>query len=56
MYSRKPQTILTSRMINSKNAKRSAQTTIKEPSFTSPAESHYGTMYINIAGVAMPIK
>ena len=56
MYSRKPQTILTSRKLNSVSSKAKAHESVREQSFTSPAENHFGTMYVNIGGVAMPIK
>lgn len=55
MYSRKPQTILTSREINSVSAKAKKSVISKETEMTSPAEIR-NTVYVSIGGMVMPIS
>lgn len=56
MYSRKPQTILTSRIANSMKAKTKKSVIVKEAEMTSPSEDRSNVAYINIGGVSMPIS
>jgi len=55
MFTRKPQTILTTKMANAKirNKKTSVDFT-REIDFTAPAEVKNGLLYVTIAGLTMP--
>ena len=56
MFTRKPQTYLTTRIANAKaaNKKRTAYMIAKEAELTSPAEVRNGLLYVTIAGLTMP--
>ena len=58
MYSRKPMTILTSRMEQnaSRKAVRKAFADAKEFEMTSPAFGNANSVYANIGGVVIPVK
>lgn len=55
MFSRKPQTILTSKKLNAIPPSKKSVIT-KETEMTSPAEAHTDMVYVSIAGVSMPIS
>lgn len=56
MFSRKPQTILTSKKMNAMKNKAKKSVITRETEMTSPAEVHTDMVYVSIAGVSMPIS
>ena len=56
MFSRKPQTILTSKKLNAMKTKAKKSVIMKETEMTSPAELYTDMVYVSIGGVTMPIS